>query len=115
MPSPLFNKISWEPALAGSRYQMWFEQKTSMVASKRNTLNIGVANAFAADWIRTKFLHDTRAAARDVCEQDIEVRVVAVQKPGDYRTLYGNRSPPPFRRRPYRSASIHASAAVCGP
>ncbi len=51
------------------RYQMWFERK-AVLQIEGHTLSIGVANVFAANWIRTKFLQEVRAAARQVLEQD---------------------------------------------
>jgi len=56
------------------RYAMWFEHKACLQV-QGHTLHIGVGNAFAANWIRTKFLQETRAAARAVLDHDVEVQV----------------------------------------
>jgi chromosomal replication initiator protein len=60
--------------IGAERYGMWFDRKAALQLHG-NTLQIDVANAFAANWIRTKFLHEARAAAQEVMEQDVEVRV----------------------------------------
>jgi chromosomal replication initiator protein len=60
--------------IGSERYGMWFDRKAVMQVHG-NTLHIDVANAFAANWIRTKFLHDARAAAQEVLEHDMDVHI----------------------------------------
>jgi chromosomal replication initiator protein len=56
------------------RYDLWIDRKTRL-SLDGNAVIVEAANPFAANWIRSKFADDLRAAALEVLQRPIEICV----------------------------------------
>ena len=60
--------------LGPQRYELWFGRKTRLKLAG-DMLVVEAPNVFAANWIRSKFIEDLRAAAAEVLQQNMKIQV----------------------------------------
>ena len=70
--------------IGADRFDMWFDRKTTF-RLEGSRLIVVASNAFAADWIRSKFIDDLRQATAQVleCPADISIEVESRVRPAE--------------------------------
>lgn len=73
--------------IGAERFDLWFERKTRLrleeTGNAGHRLRIEAANAFAGNWIRTKFADEAKAAAQEILECEVEVIVEVRAEAGE--------------------------------
>ncbi len=88
--------------IGASRFDLWFDRKARFVL-EGNALIVEAPNTFSANWIRSKFGEDLRAAAQESDERTIEICVrvgeIAASAPAEPAAVESTETPKPTNNR----------------